>query len=73
MKTYPIPMVPGPVKVAQEVLDAYHLNYGSSDLESEFFELYNQTEVNLKIIMSTKNQVVNQNQGNSKYQIPNPK
>ena len=58
MQVYPIPMVPGPVKVAQEVLDAYQVNYGSSDLESEFLELYNQTEANLKIIMSTKNQVV---------------
>ena len=58
MKIYPIPMVPGPVKVAQDVLDAYQINYGSADLEAEFLELYNQTEVNLKIIMSTKNQVV---------------
>jgi len=58
MKTYPIPMVPGPVKVAQEVLDAYQINYGSADLESEFFELHNQTETNLKLMMSTKNQVV---------------
>ena len=58
MKVYHIPMVPGPVKVAQEVLDAYQINYGSSDLESEFFDLYNQTEANLKIIMSTKNQIV---------------
>jgi aspartate aminotransferase-like enzyme len=58
MKTYPIPMVPGPVKVAQEVLDVYQENYGSSDLESEFVDLYNQTEANLKIIMGTKHQVV---------------
>jgi aspartate aminotransferase-like enzyme len=58
MKTYPIPMVPGPVKVAREVLNAYQINYGSSDLESEFLELYNQTEANLKKIMSTKNRVV---------------
>ncbi len=58
MKIYLIPMVPGPVKVAQKVLDAYQINYGSADLESEFLELYNQTESNLKVIMSTKNQVV---------------
>ena len=58
MKVYPIPMVPGPVQVAQEVLDAYQINYGSADLESEFFDLYNQTEANLKIIMRTKNQIV---------------
>ena len=58
MKTYPIPMVPGPVKVAQEVLDAYQINYGSGDMESEFLELYNQTEANLKKILSTQSQVV---------------
>ena len=58
MNTYPIPMVPGPVKVAREVLDVYQINYGSADLESEFLELYNQTEANLKKIMSTKHRVV---------------
>lgn len=58
MKIYPIPMVPGPVKVAQQVLDAYQTNYGSADLEAEFLELYNRTEANLKTIMATKNQVV---------------
>jgi aspartate aminotransferase-like enzyme len=58
MKTYPIPMVPGPVKVAQEVLDAYQINYGSGDMEPEFLELYNRTEANLKTILSTRNQVV---------------
>ena len=58
MKTYPIPMVPGPVKVAQQVLDAYQINYGSADLEAEFLELYNHTEANLKTILSTKYQIV---------------
>jgi aspartate aminotransferase-like enzyme len=58
MKIYPIPMVPGPVKVAQQVLDAYQINYGSADLEAEFLELYNRAEANLKTIMATKNQVV---------------
>ena len=58
MKTYPIPMVPGPVKVAQQVLDAYQINYGSADMEAEFLELYNQTEANLKTILSTQSQVV---------------
>ena len=58
MKTYPIPMVPGPVKVPRKIMDAYQINYGSADLESEFFELYNQAEANLKTIMETQNQVV---------------
>ena len=58
MKIYPIPMVPGPVKVAREVLEAYQINYGSADMEAEFLALYNQTEANLKTILSTRNQVV---------------
>ncbi|MDH4206546.1 MAG: aminotransferase class V-fold PLP-dependent enzyme [Desulfobacteraceae bacterium] len=58
MKTYPIPMVPGPVKLSQTVLDVYQTNFGSADLEAEFLELYNRTESNLKMILSTKNRVV---------------
>ena len=58
MRTYPIPMVPGPVKVAREVLDVYQINYGSADMEPEFLELYNRTEANLKTILSTQSQVV---------------
>ena len=57
MQTYPIPMVPGPVKVAQEVLEAYQVNYGASDLEPEFLDLYNRTEVNLQKIFGTKNSI----------------
>lgn len=58
MKTYPIPMVPGPVKVPQAILDVYQTNYGAADLEAEFLTLYNQTEANLQKLMATKNQVV---------------
>ena len=57
MQTYPIPMVPGPVKVAPEVLEMYQINYGSGDLETEFLELYNRTEANLQKIFGTKNRV----------------
>jgi len=35
MKTYSIPMVPGPVVVPLKVLEAYQTNYGSADLGSE--------------------------------------
>jgi aspartate aminotransferase-like enzyme len=58
MKTYPIPMVPGPVKLPQKVLDVYQTNFGSADLEAEFLELYNETEFNLKRILGTDNRVV---------------
>ncbi len=54
MKTYPIPMVPGPVKVPQMVLDAYLTDYGSADLEPEYLDLYHQTEANLQAICGTK-------------------
>jgi aspartate aminotransferase-like enzyme len=57
MKTYPIPMVPGPVKVPERVLDALRFDYGSGDLETEFLELYNQTEACLQQIMGTRNSV----------------
>lgn len=57
MITYPIPMVPGPVTVPEEVLSQYRIDYGSGDLEPEFLELYNQTETDLQKIFSTKNRV----------------
>ncbi|MRR30407.1 alanine--glyoxylate aminotransferase family protein, partial [bacterium] len=50
MKTYPIPMIPGPVRVPQAVLEAMNVDFGSADLEREFLELYNQTEACLQTI-----------------------
>jgi aspartate aminotransferase-like enzyme len=58
MKTYPIPMVPGPVKAHPAVMEAYCLDYGSADLEAEYLELYTRTEANLKAILRTKKSVV---------------
>jgi aspartate aminotransferase-like enzyme len=57
MKTYPIPMVPGPVKVPAEVLQAYLTDYGSADLEPEYIDLYRQTESDLQKIFGTQNQI----------------
>lgn len=57
MKTYPVPMVPGPVKVPPEVLQAYQTDYGSADLEPEYLDLYRQTEANLQQIFATKNSI----------------
>jgi aspartate aminotransferase-like enzyme len=54
MKTYPIPMVPGPVKVPAEVLQAYLVDYGSADLEPEYLDLYRQVETNLQKICGTR-------------------
>lgn len=58
MKTYKLPMVPGPVSVCREVLEAGMVNYGSADLEKDYLELYQATEKALRKIMQTRNQVV---------------
>jgi aspartate aminotransferase-like enzyme len=58
MKTYPIPMVPGPVRAHPAVLESYRIDYGSADLETEYVELYTQTSENLKRILGTRNDVV---------------
>jgi aspartate aminotransferase-like enzyme len=55
MITYPIPMVPGPVKVPADVLQAYLTDYGSADLEPEYLELYRQVEADLQQIFATRN------------------
>lgn len=57
MRTYKVPMVPGPTSVPDEVLAAYTVDYGSSDMEDEFFELYARTQDHLRRIMGTRNKV----------------
>jgi aspartate aminotransferase-like enzyme len=57
MKQYPIPMVPGPVKVSPEVLEEYQFDFGSGDLESDYLDLYNDTEMKLQTIFSTSNKI----------------
>ncbi len=58
MKTYPIPMVPGPTSVPESVFNAYKHDFGSSDTEPEFLELYNETEANLQKLLLTREKVV---------------
>jgi aspartate aminotransferase-like enzyme len=58
MKTYPVPMVPGPVRAHPEVLEAYRVDYGSADLEQDFVELYLRTVENLQRILATASAVV---------------
>jgi aspartate aminotransferase-like enzyme len=57
MESYAIPLVPGPVAISPEVLAAYQCNYGSSDMESDFFELYRYCENRLKTLLATKNDI----------------
>ena len=61
MQTYSIPLVPGPVAVPPEVLAVYNVNYGSADLEDEFFALYQQCERDLQQMLATRNSVTIQN------------
>ncbi len=58
MKTYPIPMVPGPVQVPEKIREAYMIDFGSPDIEPEYLELYNQTEAKMKNLLGTQNQIV---------------
>lgn len=58
MEVYPIPMVPGPVKVPERILRVYQKNYGAPGLEGEFFDLYRETESRLQQILETRSQVV---------------
>jgi aspartate aminotransferase-like enzyme len=57
MKTYRIPMVPGPTSVHEKVLAAYNINYGSGDLEPEYYELYASTQSHMQKIMGTRNPI----------------
>lgn len=57
MIKYSIPMVPGPVKVPQAILEAYLTDYGSADLEPEYLDLYRQTEYSLRTIFGTRNTI----------------
>ncbi len=57
MRTYRVPMVPGPTSVPGEVLAAYGTDFASSDLEGEFFELHGRVETQLQTIMATRNRV----------------
>ncbi len=58
MKTYPIPLVPGPVSVPQKIREAWLTDFGSSDLETDFFELYAQNQALVQKLLGTCNSVV---------------
>lgn len=57
MQTYEIPLVPGPVSVPPSVLAAYATEYGSPDLEDDFFALYRSCERSLQAMLGTENRV----------------
>ena len=57
MQTYDIGLVPGPVSVPPELRAVFQIDYGSSDLEDEFFALYQRCENHLGKILATRNRV----------------
>ena len=57
METYAIPLVPGPVSVPAAVRAAYAVDYGSADLEDEFFALYGRCEAKLQRVLGASTSV----------------
>ncbi len=57
MQTYRIPLVPGPVSVPEALRAVYRIDYGSADLEEEFFSLYAECEQGLQTVLGTQNPV----------------
>jgi aspartate aminotransferase-like enzyme len=57
MQTYSIPLIPGPVTIPEQVRAAYQLDYGSADMEDEFFALYGACERDLQTLLRTTNSV----------------
>jgi aspartate aminotransferase-like enzyme len=57
VERYTIPLMPGPVSIPTDVLDAYTFDYGSADTEEEFFSLYRDCERGLQQMLFTQNQI----------------
>lgn len=57
MQKYRIPLVPGPVAIPDNVLEAYNFDYASADLEEEFFQLYSECEFGLQQLLETRNDI----------------
>ena len=57
MLTYQIPLVPGPTRVPEPVRRAYLTDYASADLEPEYSQLYADVQDQLRIILTTRNQM----------------
>ncbi|HAE40342.1 MAG TPA: aminotransferase [Candidatus Riflebacteria bacterium] len=58
MKKTMINLIPGPVSVPEMVLAAAHHDFASPDLDTDFLELYCQTEARLQKILGTRNSII---------------
>lgn len=57
MQNYKVPLVPGPVSVPQKYREVYLKDFGSSDLEIDFFQLLKENQNLLQQILKTKNSI----------------
>ena len=58
MEKYKIGLVPGPVSIPEYIRQAWSNDYGSSDLEDEFFSLYHDNQILTQKLLHTKNDIV---------------
>ena len=58
MEHYRIGLVPGPVRVPENIRAAWSIDYGSSDLEDEFFSLYRDNQILTQKLLHTHNDIV---------------
>ena len=58
MKAYKIGLIPGPVYVPEFIREAWLEDYGSADIEEEFFNLYSQNQRLIQKLLNTKNKIV---------------
>lgn len=58
MQEYKIGLIPGPVSVPQKIREAWLTDFGSTDLEPEFFDLYAKNQTLVQKLLGTKESVV---------------
>lgn len=58
MERYKVGLIPGPVKIPDEIKSAWQNDYGSSDLEEEFFTLYRENQSLTQKLLHTQNDIV---------------
>ena len=58
MEQYKIGLIPGPVSVPESIRRAWSVNYGSSDLEEEFFTLYHNNQTLTQQLLHTQSDIV---------------
>lgn len=57
MQSYKVPLVPGPVTVPKKYREVYLNDFGSSDLEIDFFQLLEENQKLLQQVLKTKNDI----------------